>query len=100
MTTLRFLAAVFALVALLALVVDMTPALTGQETLKTRSVLEHWQAMAPKTLISAQKSLPPIVWSAIERSVLAMPAFLAFGLLALISGYLGRRRRRVRIYVN
>ncbi len=100
MTALRFLAALFALAAVLALVADVTPALTGEEALRTRSTLEHWHALAPKTLNSAQESLPPIVWSAIERSVLAMPGFLAFGLLALLTGYLGRRRRRVRIYVN
>ncbi len=104
MAALRFLAALFAIVALVSLAVDATPTLTSSAPFSPRSVAAQWQAIAPKTFAGARESvsstLSPSVWNLMESSLLAIPSFAMFGLLAALCGYLGRRRRRVEIFVN
>lgn len=104
MSTLRFLAALFALVAILALVADATPRVTGTGEFRATSIGAHWKTFSPTTLAGAQDGVTrqagPAVWRAVEGTLLAMPTFALFAGLALISGYAGRHRRRVNIYVN
>ena len=104
MAALRFLAALFALVAVLALVSDATPSVQKQDAFAPTSFEAHWKALSPKTLESTQanlsQSLPPTVWKVLKSTVLAMPTFLLFGLLAAIFGYAGRHRHRINVYVN
>jgi hypothetical protein len=40
------------------------------------------------------------LWNGLLGPILDIPTFLTFGALALLSGYAGRRRRSVRIFVN
>jgi hypothetical protein len=104
MTALRFLASVFALVAVLALVVDATPALSGTGAFHMTSVIGHWQELAPASLTAARETVAastlPWVWDPVIVSVLGLPAPILFGLLAVLCGYLGRRREAFRAYIN
>ncbi len=104
MAALRFLAALCALVAILALVSDATPSLSGKAPFDATSLEAHWQSISPSTLKSAQgslsKSVSPTAWNVLKWLALDRPTFVLFGLLAAILGYAGRRRRRIDIYVN
>lgn len=99
----RFLCALFLLVAVIALVTDLS-AFTAGQPFSITTVAAQWREMAPATLQSTaafiQKATAPWVWTWVLSPVLALPTFLMFGLLALWTGYLGRRRHRVNIYVN
>lgn len=104
MAALRFLAALFLLVAVIAIVADATPAITGSGHFAPKSVTQHWTELSPSTLEAAKSSLTratmPAVWAALSGSILALPTFVVFAMTAAICGYAGRHRRRVNVYVN
>jgi hypothetical protein len=104
MAAFRFLAAVFALIAVVALVDDAAPAIYGTSPLELKSLESQWDDMAPASLAAARSAISnataPWLWEALRSLILAWPASAVFGVLALLSGYAGRRRRRVEIFVN
>ncbi len=104
MAVLRFLASLFALIAVLALVTDATPALNGTGPLKVTSVLGYWRELAPSTLLTARAAVMratfPWVWDPMITSVLNLPAAALFGFLAIVCGYFGRRREQMKLHVN
>ncbi len=103
MAVFRFLAAVFLLVATIALVVDATPPIYGAAPFKGTSLAAHWKDLAPSSYQAAQKAATNVsaaVWDDAIAPVIALPTFVIFGVLALLAGYAGRRRKTVRIFVN
>jgi uncharacterized membrane-anchored protein len=103
MPVFRFLAAVCLLVATIALVDDATPAVYGAGPFVLTSLSAHWQDLAPSAFAAAQKgadSLAPWLWKDMLVPILAMPTCIAFGLLAVLFGYVGRRRRAVEVFIN
>lgn len=104
MAVFRFLAAVFLLAATIALVVDATPWVYGAGPLEATSLGEHWRDMGATSYAAAKSAisgvLGPWMWEGVIGTLLSLPTFLAFGLLALLSGYIGRRRKSVRVFVN
>ncbi|MBN8911511.1 MAG: hypothetical protein J0H65_05505 [Rhizobiales bacterium] len=103
MVVFRFLAAVFLLAATIALVIDATPPIYGAGPFAATSLLAQWQELAPSGVAAARQAVvgvSPWIWDSLVAPVLALPTFVVFGALALLSGYAGRRRRIVRIFVN
>ncbi len=104
MAVFRFLAAVFLLVAVIALITDLTGPLSAGQPFSATTVETQWTEMAPATLQSTRaavvKATAPWVWDDLIWPVLSVPTFLLFGVLALWSGYAGRRRHKVNIFVN
>ena len=101
---LRFLAALFALFALISLAADISrPAIAGENFTAT-SLMQHLQAVAPSFVAGLEKSVSrsvgPFFWDPILTSILGLPASLLFLLLAIAAGIAGRPRRRVQIFVN
>ena len=103
MAVFRFLAALCLLVAVLALVTDMS-ALPAGQPFSVTSVSGQWNELAPATQQAARAAVRHAtaawVWDGLIGPLLSVPTFLLFGLLALWFGYLGRRRHKVNIYVN
>jgi hypothetical protein len=100
----RFLAALFALFALIAFAADFSrPALDGQSRAAI-SLLQHLQTLAPSFVAALKRSVENTIgtfaWDPVLTSVLSLPASLIFFVLAAVAGILGRPRRRVRIFVN
>ena len=104
MAALRFLSALFALVAVVALVTDVTPAWNGTGPFEATSVIGHWEELAPVTLEAAREtvsqSTPAWVWDSVIMSILNLPTFVLFGLLAIVCGYVGRHRHRLKVHIN
>lgn len=104
MAVLRFLASLFLLIAVVALVSDFTRAATRGETFVASSIASHWGAVAPGSLQSAKtvvsRATHPLVWNPLVTSVIEMPAFVLFGGLGLLCGIAGRRRERLNVFVN
>ena len=104
MAVLRFLASLFLLIAVVALVSDVTRAGEGDGTFAASSIAKHWAAVAPGSLQSAKaivsRTTHPLVWDTLVASVIDVPAFVLFGVLALLCGIAGRRRERLDIFVN
>jgi len=104
MAALRFLAALFALIAIIALVADATPWLTGSGQFVATSFETQWERISPNSLKAARDSLStsvsPAAWAAIQAVALRFPTWMVFGVLGLVAGYAGRRRRRVNIFIN
>jgi hypothetical protein len=100
----RFLAAVFLLVAVIALVTDLSAPISAGQPFSATTLETQWREMAPATLQSTRAAVaaaaPPWIWNAVIWPVLSVPTFLLFGLLALWCGYAGRRRQKVNIFVN
>ncbi len=99
---LRFLAALFALFTLISFAADVSrPRSDGEGAI---SLLQHLQNMAPAFLSALEHTIShaaaPFVWNPILTSVLSLPATMIFLLLAIACGFLGRPRRRVRIFAN
>ena len=100
----RFLAALFALFALIAFAADISrPAVDGQSQ-GAISLLQHLQTLAPSFVAALERSVEhstsTFVWDPVLTSILSLPAWLIFLVLAIGAGFLGRPRRRVRIFAN
>lgn len=95
---LRFLSAIFALVAVVAFVTDLSRSAEGFSTLSS-----HLNQLAPSLLAALKAGVSRLaggsIWE-IMLSLLAMPTFIAFGLLSAICGFASRPRRELSIYVN
>jgi hypothetical protein len=104
MAALRFLAALFALVAIIAFVSDLTPTLAGSAPFVSTSMETHWSRISPSSLEAARESLTQSVWpgswALLESVLLRFPTFAVFAILSAITGYAGRRRHRVNVFVN
>jgi hypothetical protein len=86
MAVFRFLAAVFLLVATIALVVDATPPLYGGGAFEATSLSTQWQELAPNSFEAARTSvsgLSPVFWDGVIARILGVPTFVTFGALAL-----------------
>jgi hypothetical protein len=102
--SLRFLASLFALIAIVALVADATPALNGTGPFVAHSVINYWTELAPASLVATRTNITnvtfPWVWNPVILSVLTTPMSALFGGLALVCGYFGRRRLQMKVHVN
>jgi uncharacterized membrane protein YfcA len=100
---LRFLAALFALLAVIAFAADFANAPASNSWI-SYSLLEHLQNFAPSLVASLKSQLTRAfgewAWSPLMTGLLGLPAYLLFAAMALICGYAGRPRRRVQIFVN
>ncbi len=103
MAALRFLAAIFLLVAAIALVVDATPAIYGAGPFKATSLEVHWKDVAPRAFEATHEAVSSVsswLWHGLLGPILSLPTFVVFGVLAIFTGDAGRRRKSGRIYVN
>lgn len=103
MVLLRVLAGALLLIAALALVSDVTRSLNSHASVVT-SVATHWRAISPQSLANAQGAvkghLHPLVWDPLIWRLLLLPTWFLFGALGGLVALLGRRRRRVNIFIN
>jgi hypothetical protein len=104
MAVFRFVAALFALIGVVAFVADMTPRLSGTGPFVSTALETQWEQISPNTLKSARESLSsslsPAAWRGLEAAVLRFPTWGVFGTLALLFGFVGRRRHRINVFVN
>lgn len=104
MASLRFLASLFALIAVVALVADATPALNGTGPFTAHSVIGYWTELAPASLVATRANIIemtfPWVWNPVLLSVLSAPMSALFGVLAIVCGYFGRRREQMKVHIN
>lgn len=104
MAVFRFLASLFLLIATVALVSDATPTTYQDIGFAPTSISKHWTDLAPTSLAATRDGVVRATsqgfWDNVVMTVLAIPTFVFFGVLALLCGFLGRRRHRVDIYVN
>lgn len=104
MAVFRFLAALFALVAIVAFVADATPQLAGTGPLVGTTLESQWERISPNSLKAARESLSqsisPVAWTGLETIALGFPTWGVFGTLAMLCGIIGRRRHRVNVFVN
>lgn len=95
---LRLLAALFLLLAVVLFFAGTAGSGVGSST------AAHWQAVSPSSYAafaaSVTRNLGAWVWNPMLSSILALPAYVLFGFLAVILGFAGRRRRVVNVYVN
>ena len=99
---LRFLAALFALFTSISFAADVSrPRADGEGAI---SLLQHLHNLAPAFLAALERTITraadAFAWEPVMTSILSLPATMIFLLLAIACGYLGRPRRRVRIFAN
>jgi hypothetical protein len=104
MAALRFVAGLFLLVAVTALVSDATRVQLGMPGPPSTPLLKHLSDFAPASLAAAQraiqKNIHPVVWDPLLKSFLSVPAWASFGAIGVLLAYAGRHRARVNIYTN
>jgi hypothetical protein len=104
MAALRFVAGLFLLVAVIALVSDATRGQLGMPGPPSTPLLKHLSDFAPGSLAAAQRAIQrnihPLVWDPLLKSFLSLPAWASFGAIGVLLAYTGRRRPRVNIYTN
>lgn len=100
---LQFLAALFAAIALFAFVADISVARSGAGFHAT-SILQRMHDFTPSLLMSVRgfttRAFGAWAYDPFLTTILSLPAALVFALAAMISGFAGRPRREVRIFVN
>ncbi len=101
---LRFLSALFALIAVIAVIADWSrPDLPGSP-LGATTLFDYLSNFTPSmmaaTEASVSRTVSPLLWDPVITSALHLPAWLSFALLAAATGYAGRPRRDIRIFVN
>ncbi len=99
---LRFLAALFALLTLISFAADVSrPRADGEGAI---SLLQHLHSLAPAFLAALERTVTratdAFVWDPVLTTILSLSATMIFLLLTIACGYLGRPRRRVRIFAN
>ena len=101
---LRFLAAVFATLGMIAFAADFSSSTASHAGFAATSFLERLNDLAPSVLgglkSAVTKSLGPSAWEPGLTTILGLPTYILFAILAGICGFAGRPRRRVHIYVN
>ena len=89
--------------AFIVLVVDGTRSIASNRLLPML-VGEAWFKFDAAGLSIAQaaveRHVSPVVWDPVITSLLTIPVCVALGVLALLFLWLGRRRRRIDIFVN
>jgi hypothetical protein len=103
MPAFRFLGSLLLLLGVVILVADLTSARGFTWGGLAISTAKHWAGIAPTTLAAAQKSvqsISPLLWDPLAKAVLSIPAWGLFAGLGGLLIWLGRRRRRVNIFVN
>ena len=93
----RFLAVVALAVAVILAVVDATRSIATSELVLT-PLGTSWYAVSPDTLNLAQALVQryvfPALWDPMIVSILTLPGFVVFLVLALLFHLIGRRRSR------
>lgn len=101
---LQFLAALFATVAMFAFIADVSAARTLATGFHSASLLDRMHDFAPSLLMSVRGTITRLLgasgWDPMATTVLSLPAWLVFAMAAGISGFAGRPRREVDIFVN
>jgi hypothetical protein len=100
----RFLAALFAIIAAIAFAADFSHSGPAGMGFKLTSLIEHLNERTPSLVASSKASitrtLGDAAWDPVVTSVISLPAAVIFAGLAAAFGFAGRPRRRVRIFVN
>lgn len=102
---LQFLAALFATLALFAFAADFTAARASPgQGFATTSLMQRLTELTPSivngTHTRVVNALGEAAWDPVLTTLLAMPAYLFFLILAAVAGYAGRHRRDVQIFIN
>ena len=101
---LRMLARVLLLLAVVALIYDGTRTLAGGSGLVLTSFAEHVHTVLPTALETLRSAVVrytrPFVWDTVLVRVLRLPAWLLLAVLGLVLAWIGRKRQRVRVFVN
>jgi hypothetical protein len=104
MFLLRWLGGWSILVAIIALVNDITHAYQTGANLSFASLGKDWYALSPSSLNALQAGIErhvhPALWDPALLTVLRSPAFAVFGVLGLLLYGLGLRRRGTNIFAN
>ncbi len=92
------------LVAIIALVNDVTQSYQSGAKLAFASLGKDWYALSPGTLnvlqAGIERHVHPMLWDPGMLTVLRTPAFAVFGVLGVVLYGLGLRRRRTNIFAN
>lgn len=100
----RLFAYIFAIVATIALVSDVTPAMNGVRDFVATPFVGHWKEFAPLSLEGAKQSVEnfagPWAWQTMLFVALGLPTFVLFGLLGAAAALGGRRRDVLNVFVN
>lgn len=91
------------LIAVVAMVIDGTKSLADNQIVIT-SLGAQWSQISEASLLATRKAveqnLHPFVWEPLIFSLLLWPSWAILGLLGTLLYWLGRKRYKVRTFIN
>lgn len=98
---LRFLSSLILLVAVVALVSELTRAQLGVPSAPFTSLLAQLTELAPAKIAAVQRSMHPLLWDPVVKSLLRLPAWVLLAAIGLLLAWIGRRRpQRINVFTN
>lgn len=88
----------------MALVYDGTKTMANNGNISITSLGGHWTALNEASFTFLQNivtnSIHPLVWDSIIQWTLLLPAWLALGLVGSWLYWIGRKRKKIEIFLN
>ncbi len=100
MPVLRFIAGLLILAAVVTLVADASGWLAGTAPFQAKSLQQHWAELSPRSLAAARAGAGPGAWAALIEPLVRLPTVFSLTVLGVGIGWLGRRRRKIKVYAN
>lgn len=104
MLLLRIIGVWLMLLAVVALVYDGTRILANNGDMVFTSLGEHWFALHPASLNTAQagieRHVAPFLWDPVITTILLLPAWVVVGGLGALFYLLGYRRKKLDVFTN
>jgi hypothetical protein len=95
--TFKLIALLFLLLAVITLVLDITRSIADSKLVMT-ALGQDWFTYSKSTLnfsqAIVQRYVHAALWDPVIQTILLGPSWLVFGVLALIFGFFGRKKRR------
>lgn len=104
MFLLRIIGLWILILGFMALVYDGTKTMANNGTISITSLGGHWTALNEQSFNFLEKiisnGLHPVLWNAIFETALLLPAWFALGLVGSWLYWVGRKRKKIEIFMN
>jgi hypothetical protein len=104
MFLLRIIGLWLLILGFMAFVYDATKTMANNGSLSITSLGGHWVSLHEQSYKFVEEmvstSLHPFVWDPVLESALLLPAWLALGVIGSWLYWIGRKRKRIEIFLN
>ena len=104
MFVLRFIASLFLIGGIIALVHDGIKSIANEEGFINTALGNHWFALSPTSLNALQAGIERYIaawlWDPVVISILQSPTWIVCFVIAALLYWIGRKRHRTNVFAN